>query len=212
MKINKFSVSGTGNGIGEENVEFFVKALFDFSKLIKEIADKYKQEPKNTFSGKFHLINNWHGEYKIDLDNNTFPYHLCNGVYTFVNGWESAQLIVKFPLKFKAPTFAGGATDSMSVALVTEISLRKDSMSKFLDRQDVPNRVKTKLLECILEVYEDKVKTRYTESVEFLKEQAERRKISIKNKSEEIGIDIVEIGKIEEKLLEIKELLKKYES
>ena len=210
MKITKKSSSGTGNGVSNKHLPPFIQALKDFEKLIRAIYRHYEKNPSKTFDQKFHLLNNWHNEYKIDLRTEEFPWHLCNGIYVFYNGWNSVRFISKFPLRFKAPTFEGGGkTDKMSIVLTTEISLNKSIMKKFLENDLIPEHIKVKLLQEIKKVYKEKIKTRYKDDIRFLGKEIRTRKIRIEKFKEQITVEAVEIYKMEKMIKKIEKILEK---
>lgn len=208
MKINKQSVSGTGNGVNEEMLLPFVEALKDFEKLIRSIHTFYSKKPTKSFSGgKFHLLNNWKGEYKIELRNEEFPFHLCNGIDVYYCGWNDVILSCKFPLKFKAPTFSGGETDDMSVVLTTQVSLYKNNVANFMENKSIPKHIKIEVLKGVKEAFDKNVKTRYEEDVKFLIKLAEQKKLEIKNSEESIELNTIEIPEIEGRIKEITKIL-----
>jgi len=208
MKIEKKSTSGTGNGVNEERLKPFVEALKDFEKLIKSIHTFYSSKPKDSFSGgKFHLINNWHGEYKIELRNDEFPYHMCNGIDVYYCGWNDVILIAKFPLKFKAPTFHGGETDDMSVVLTTQVSLYKNNMVGFMNNKLIPEHIKIEILKAVKKNYEENVRTRYEEDAKYLISLAEQKKKEVMQANEKIELNTIEIPEIENRIKRIEKIL-----
>lgn len=207
MKTKNISVSGTGNGVYEEYLPDFISALKDFEKLIRSIYKYYEKDQKKTFDGKFHLLNNWHNTYKIDLRPEEFPYHICNGISVYSGGWNHLQLVAKFPLKFKAPTFGGGETTNMNVALVTEVYLSEHSMNLFLNNKEIPESLKLEILRTLKDHYKNEIVRRYEKDVKYLKDQIAQKKDEIEESKTVIDLNTVEIPKIEKRIKEIESIL-----
>lgn len=209
MKTIKKAISGTGNGVDGEYLDNFIQALKDFEKLIRSIYKYYERKPHETFSRGFRLLNNWHDQYKIEVRPDEFPYHLCTGIYVYNMGWNEMQLVCVYPLRFRAPTFNGGTTDNMSVAITTNIHLGQDNMKKFLKNKMVPKALKTEILQQLKQYYEEEVRNHYERDMDYLKNEIKRRKIQSEEAIEQINTNEIEIPKLKERIDLIKNELKK---
>jgi len=209
MKITHGGVSGTGNGVRDNAQDDFVVALRDFEKLIRRIHKYLDANRDKWFSrGAFYVLNNWHNMYKIDLRNDEFPYHLCNGIAVYDGGWNTLQLVVKFPLRFKAPTFGGGETQNMSVALVTEHSLSQDGIDDLLSSDHVPEHLKDEILKRVLSETEDRLLTEYKKDIEHMREIAQERHIEIEQAQKDVEMYNIAIPQLEERAQKLTEIIK----
>lgn len=176
MKIERTFTSGTGNGINKEHYKEFVEALEKEIKLMQKFVQRYKKVgAERMFGGSdMYALNNWHGEYKIEVyADSSFPFDLVNRVG--FNSWGDIELGIVIPMKFKAPTFHGGETDNMKVVFKTHCTAR--NFEKFVKEYNIKPNIEREILLCAQEYFQNKVKDYTNEK----KKHIESRLKSIKD-------------------------------
>lgn len=157
---NKFT-SGTGNGLSEDQYSNLIEALDNLSLLIKQFKDNYTKKKGNLSFNDLHWLNNWQGEYRMDISfhDENFPFQLVNGVG--FDSWGDIEMSITLPVKMKAPTFDGGTTDKMALVFRTEIGYRE--MEDMVKDNRLPSVLKRIVLEKAREYITQRINEREKE-------------------------------------------------
>jgi hypothetical protein len=151
--MERYFTSGTGNGIKDEDVKPFRVAIHDLIGMLQQLEEVLKKG--NGFTANPSVLNNWHGEYRIEYHNvKDFPFTLVNRVG--FNCWGDIELGIVIPLKFVAPTIRGGNTDDMRIVLKIEVNA--SCMQGFIDKEEIPDEIKREVLVCAIQWYEEQLK------------------------------------------------------